>query len=377
MVNNKVNKNRIILLIIAVILIISIVSVFVYILVPKTDEIIYEIRYEGIKGEGVIFRDESFIDLSQYEKTLFNNVVDGQFVVAGTNIATGYKKGYIKSSLEKLIETEKNIVTYQNQNIITEFDDKKIRDYDFEIDVIIKKMSEANENYIELYCEICDLIMARQTYIRNTYNTENNDYLQGLYADEISLTESLKSWCDTFDAHDDGYIGFYCDGYEKEFGIENVQNYSCKDVTNLMKEEYENNLYGYKIVKDNKWYSLVVVEDASKFAAGNSYPVYIGNETEWEEGYLEEIKEDKSGYLLVFSFNDNVEKYSDMRITDFFVGQRIEGFCVESEFVENDSIFIENNDQKIRIQVEVLYHDEDIAIFNTDEQLQVGQKVYK
>ncbi len=377
MLNFKINKNRIFLLIIAIVLIVSVVVVFVNILVPETNEIIYEIRYDGVKGKGIILREENFVDLSSYEKTLYNNIVEGQFIKAGTEIATAYKKGYIKLTLEKLTETEKNIVIYQNQNIITEFDDKKIRDFDFEIDVIIKKMSEESHGYIELYCELCDLIRQRQNYIRETYNTENNNYLQGLYADEISLTEALKSWCDAFTAPYDGYVSFFCDGKEGELNIQRAGEITCKDVANLLKEEKNSYFNGFKMVKDNKWYALMTVEDVSLFSIGSIYPVYIGNETQWEEGHLEDIRQDKSGYLLVFSFDNNVEKYLDIRNTDIFVGQRIEGFCVENGFVENNEVVVEINDQKTRIPVETLYENEDIVIFEAVDQLKVGQKVYK
>ena len=57
------------------------------IFLPKRDKVKYDIVYDGIDTKGMIVRDEQFIDLSGYEKLYFNNVVEGQFVEAGTDIS--------------------------------------------------------------------------------------------------------------------------------------------------------------------------------------------------------------------------------------------------------------------------------------------------
>ncbi len=377
MLNNRLNKNRIILLVVALVSIISIIALLLVVFIPKTDKIVYEIHYEGVSGEGIVFRNERFVDLSDYEKISYNNIIDGQFVSAGTNIASAYKKGYIKTTLEKLTETEKNIVTYQNQNIITEFDDKTIRNYDFEIEVIIKKMSEENSGNIELYGELCNLMRKRQEYIRGAFNTENNNYLQGLYTDEITLTESLQNWCDVFCATDDCFIGFYCDGYEREFNFEKANNISYKEISNLLKKEYNADLNGFKLINDGKWYIAVTVDDSSLFSVGSCYPVYLNNEKESEAGLLEKIVEDKNECILVFSFEENVEKYINVRKTNIFVGQRFEGFCLDADFVENNEVTVKNNKEKYSIPVNVTFKNERMVIFDITDQLEVGQKVYK
>ena len=377
MINNRGNKNKKLLFIIAIIVCIFFVLGLILIIIPKTENISYKIHYDGVSGNGVIFRDETYYDLSSYEKVLYENVVESQYVNAGTEIAFAYKKGYIKNTLVKLAETEKSIALYQNQNIITSFDDKNIKNFDFEIDVVIKKMSEENNGYIELYSTLCDLISARQQYIRNNYNTENNEYLQSLYADEKNMTEALKTWCDTFSSSENCFVGFYCDGKESLLNAEKAQNVSYKETENLLKEDFAEANKGFKLVKDNKWYIAAKVDDSSLFAIGASYPVYIDNEKTFEAGLVERIIEDRGGSVVVFSFNDNVEKYLDVRVTDIFVGQRFEGFSINKDYVNNGEIKIKSEKQKITVPVNVSYQTEDFVIFEVDEQLTVGQKVYK
>ena len=377
MINNIGNKNRKLLYFIAIIACICLVAVLISILIPNTENISYKIYYDGVGGNGVIFRDETFFDLSSYEKVLYDNVIEGQHITAGTKIASAYKKGYIKNTLVKLAETEKSIATYQNQNILTSFDDKNIKQFDFEIDVVIKRMSDENGGYIELYGTLCDLISDRQEYIRNTYNTENNEYLQSLYADEKNMIEALKTWCDTFSASENCFVGFYCDGKEEQLNTEKAQNVTYKEVENLLKEKNEKTNKGFKLVKENKWYITAKIEDTSLFTVGATYPVFIDNEKTYEAGLVEKIVEDRNGNIVVFSFNDNVEKYIDIRTTDIFVGQRFEGYSINSDYVKNGEVKIKSEKQKITVPVNVLYQGEEFVVFEVNEQLSLGQKVYK
>ncbi len=377
MINSRGNKNRILLFIIAVVLCLCIILGLIFALIPKTDNIAYKIHYDGIGGKGVVFRDETYFDLSSYEKILFGNIIEGQHVQQGTKIASAYKKGYIKNTLNKLAETEKNIAAYQNQNILTSFDDKNIKNFDFEIDVTIKRMSEEDNGYIELYGTLCNLISARQQYIRNNYNTENNDYLQGLYADEKNMTEALAAWCDVFSASEDAFVGFYCDGKESELNIEKAQNITYKETENLFKASTDEMNKGFKLVKDSKWYIAAKVEDSSLFAVGSTYPVYIDNEKSFEAGLVEKIIDDRSGSVVIFSFSDNVEKYLDIRITNVFVGQRFEGYTIKNDYIKNGEVKIKAGKKKSTVPVNILYQDEDFIIFDVNEQLSLGQKVYK
>ncbi len=376
MFKNIKNKKKLII-IASVVVLACIIGILLSVLIPKTDVIEYEIYYDGIKGEGIIFRDEVFYDLNGYEKVYYENVVDGQQILKNTPIASAYKKGYIKATLQKLFETEKSIVTYQNQNVITGFDDKNIQQLDFEIEVTIKQMSEKKDGYIELHNTLADLMYSRQEYIRSTYNTESNAYLQGLYSDELSMIESLKTWCDQLIASDDGYISFYCDGQEQKFNGEKAQSISYDEFRDEVERTYTDDHYGFKIVKDGKWYALVETDDGSAFQTGNYYPVYINNETQSEAGYLEKIIENRKGDILVFSFDDNIEKYLDIRTANIFIGNRFEGFAVDSEYIKNGVAIVKKDKEKHNIEVNVLYENDDIVIFDTTNELALGQKVYK
>lgn len=377
MVNNRGNKNKILFIVITAFVCVCLLIGIIFALIPKTDDISYKIHYDGVGGNGIIFRDETYFDLASYEKVLYENVIEGQKVEAGTQIVSAYKKGYIKNTLTKLAEIEKNIVLYQNQNILTSFDDKNIKNYDFEIDVIIKRMSEEDSGYIELYRTLCNLIKARQQYIRENYNAENNQYLQSLYADEKNMTDALASWCDVFSASENGFVGFYCDGKESELNIEKAQNITYKETETLLKDSFSGDYKGFKLVKDNKWYVVAKVEDSSLFSIGSTYPVYINNEKDFEAGLVEKVIDDRNGSIVIFSFSDNVEKYIDIRVTNVFIGQRFEGYTVKNGYVNNGEVKIKTGKQKSTVAVNVLYQNDDFVIFNVDENLTLGQKVYK
>lgn len=360
---------------IAVVLVAVLITICLVIVLPKSDKVKYDIVYDGIESKGMIVRDEQFTDLSGYEKLYFNSIVEGQFVSKDTDIVSAYKKGYIKNTLEKLNETEKNIVTYQNQNIITGFDDKQIQQYDFQIEVIIGKMSNQESGFIELYAELCSLMKDREKYIRTNYTADQ--HLEDLYNDEESLISSIDAWRDRVVSQSDGFVGFYCDGAETLYNSTNVLNIAYADFNTNLKKGFSNNLNGFKIISDTTWYLIVDIDNPEEFTAGNYYQVYISNESEHEFGYLEKIIDEKKGSALVFSFNDNVEKYLDLRITKVFIGSRYEGYSVKNGYIKNSTAIIKVDKKKTQVPVEIIYQDKDKTIFRYTEQISLGQKVYK
>ncbi len=362
---------------IVILLAVIAVAVLATVFIKSSTHIEYEVLYNGIDGKGLIVRNEKFCDLSQYEKLDFEQFIDGDKIENGQKVVTAFKKGYIKATLDKLAETEKNIVTYQNQSVISSYDDKKINKFDFDIDVVIRNMSEDSDGFIELYTKLCSLMQEREDYIRENFNTDSNTYIQQLFADEKSLTESLGSWCDVLSAQNDGFIGFYCDGFENELNFEKVQAMVGQDVKNYLNKEYSSNNSGFKIVNGEKWYLIISTKRATEFTEGLSYPVYIGNDTQSEIGCVEKIINDKKGKALVVSFTENVEKYIDFRLTDVHLGERIEGFSVKPSFVKNNSVIIKNGREKTEVPISAVYSDEDRVIFTVDDALKVGQKVYR
>ena len=214
----------------------------------------------------------------------------------------------------------------------------------------------------------------RAEYIRTNFTPDQN--LEDLYTDEQNLIASIDTWRDRIKAINDGFVGFYCDGAESEFNSSNVLNISYTDYNSTIKKGFKNDLNGFKIVADSKWFLLVETDDPDDFLIGNYYQVYLSNETEYEYGYLEKIVDDKKGNLLIFSFNDNVEKYLDLRVTNVFIGSRYEGYSVKNKFVQNSTVIIKVDKKKTTIPVEVLYSDKDKTVFKYSEQISLGQKVY-
>ncbi len=364
---------RIIAAIIAVIILITAVTVTA-LAVPKSAKVQYDVIYDGISADGIIMRDEICTELSEYEKLYFENILDGDYIEAGTPVVRAFKKGYIKSTLQKLAETEKNIVTYQNQSVISSYDDRTVEKFDFDIEVIIRRMSEEKSGYIELYSTLCTLMKDRENYIKETYNTDSNTYLQELYADEKSMTESLNAWCDVFSASESGYCGFYCDGFE------NMNTDSVSSIASFkeyrQKASTDTNMNAFKIVTSEHWKLAVNVDSTEDFQEGLYYPVFLGNETEHEIGCLERIINEKKGNLLIFSFEDNVERYIDMRAADVFIGERIEGFTVPPKYIKDNKVLIKNAAGKTSISVDVIYTDSKKTVIAMTDSLKIGMKVY-
>lgn len=376
-INKRVNNKRYFALVMVAILLVAIITVTcLLVFLPKSDSIQYDIVYDGVEANGLIIRNENFVSLDGYEKLVYENVIEGQFLQKDAKIVSAYKKGYIKNTIEKLSETEKSIVTYQNQNVIVGFDDKNLQQIDFYIEVCIGKMSQQHSGFIELYGELCRLMAEREQYIRDNYNIDSDVYLKELYADEENLLNSLEPWCDQLVAATDGFIGFMCDGAETVSATDKALSISYVDVRKSIKEGFSNELNGYKLVSDGKWYVVVEIDDISQFSVGNYFPLYINNEIQSESAYLERIIDEKKGTALVFSIQDNVERYLDLRVTSVFIGDRYEGFSVENKFVKDNNIIIKNGKEKVSIPVQVLYSDKKRTVFTVNDQVNLGQKVY-
>ena len=361
------------LIVFVAILMVIVTAVCLIIFLPKSYAVQYDIVYDGIETKGMIIRDEYYTDLQNYEKLHYNNIVEGEFVKKDTDVVLAYKKGYIKNTLSKLNETEISIVNYLN-NIIVGYDDKNIQQFDFEIDVTIKKMSQVDSGFIEEYSKLCSLMKERAEYIRLNFTPDQ--MLEDLYKDEENLIASIDTWRDHIKAINDGFVGFFCDGAESQFNSSNVLNLSYADYNNAVKKGFKNDLNGFKIVADSKWYMLVETDEPDEFVAGNYYQVYISNQAQYEYGCLEKIIDEKKGDLLVFSFNDNVEKYLDLRETKVFIGSRYEGYSVKNKFIKNSSVIVKTDKKKTNIPVEILYSDKNRTVFKYNDQISLGQKVY-
>ncbi len=353
------------------------IIVLAIILTPKTYAIDYKIVKNGIGLEGLIIRKEQAADLSEYEKLDFGGLIDGQKIEAGQQVVLAYKKGYIKTTIEKLAQTEENIITYLNQTVLKNYDDKEIERFDFEINVAIRKMAELDEGYIELYGNLCNLIEQRKNYINEKYMSEKNTYLEGLYKDEKNLQEALDAWRNTFYAEQNGYISFYCDGLEDDYLPSEIDSLS---LTQASLEKIKKNIKSndsYKIITDEKWYIAVPYsKDVSMLQQGMYYSVYIGNENESELACLTKIISEKRDSILVFELDKNVQKYADKRIVSLLIGERFEGFSIKNEFINDSQVIIKTKDGKQTVTVEVLYSDDKKTIVKETDQLKLGQKVY-
>ena len=370
----KINKKLYIQM--AVIALIT-ATVFSIIFAPKTCAIDYQIIKNGIEVEGVIIRDEQAFNLSEYEKLDFGGLIDGQKVEKGQQVVSAYKKGYIKTTIEKLVQTEENIVTYLNETVLKNYDDKEIERFDFDINVIIQKMAELDQGYIELYKNLCDLIKQRRNYINEKYMSEKNTYLEALYKDEKNLQEAINAWLNTFYADEDGYISFYCDGLEDKLLMQEINLLSSAQIAPEKIKKIEKPSNSYKIITDEKWYIAVPYsKDVSMLQQGMYYSVYIGNETESELGCLSKIITDKRNNILVFEFDKNVQKYLDKRLVNLLIGERYEGFSVKSEFINNSAVIIKTKDGKQSVEVEVLFSDDNNTIIKETPALKIRQKVY-
>lgn len=357
---------------IAAVLVVAVIITLLAVFIPKSEEIQYNIIKNGISLDGTIVRSETTESLNEYEKLDYGRIIEGQYIEDDSVIVKAYKRGYIKSTVEKLEQTEKSIVTYQNQTILKNNEDKKIDKFDFEISVLIRKMSEENTDLIEMYTKLCSVIKERRDYITTTYLSEANTYLAGLYKDEENLQASIDSWCDTVKAQQAGYISFYCDGREDKLTPEAIDTLTPK-----MLGASDEKTGTYKLITSEKWYIAVpYTGNTELLQQGMYYSVFIDNSDAAETGCLEKIIGEKRNTVLVFSFEDNVEKYLDKRDVTVLVGERFEGFTIKNKYIKDSSVIVKDAEGKKNVPVEILYQDNEITLFQKNDQLKVGQKVY-
>ena len=336
----------------------------------------YHITYDGVSGQGLLVRTETMTDLSQYEKIVYENLVDGQKIAEGDALAAAYKRGYLKNTLAKLQETERSIVNYQNQTLLPPYDDRTIAKMDFDAEVLIGEMAAAEGGYIELYDQLCKLMEERQAYIQENYDVSSNIYMQELLSDERDYLESLRAWCDTFTASSDGFIGFYCDGLEETLRDFSPDDFDGSDLKDLLKKERKEQK-GFKIVKDDVWYLAVNVPSRLELDEGAAFSVYIGASVEAEPGTLVKAASTRQGTLLIFRFNDHVEKYLNTRVTEVFIGQRYAGMTVPVKALKGNTVTVKDGKTKRQVTVEPFYTDHRYAYFAPTDDLIIGQKVVK
>lgn len=211
------------------------ISLLILLFSPTATELkVGQVSGAGI-FKGVLLFEEQIIKLPEFDDIIYK-VNDRSPVLAEDTLATVYEPGYVASAVKDLSELQKNIVAYQNNNILKDIYKPELAQLDFDIEIAVKDLQNADINdvsYTVLNRKLTELMAARQKYVRENFSPDT--YLQQLYADEESRSLALAGWQSAAVTDMGGYVAWYLDGYEENLNLlktstDNIKLKTIKDV---------------------------------------------------------------------------------------------------------------------------------------------------
>lgn len=376
-------KRRFPMVIIPVLLLAGVL--LLWLLLPRTSHIRYGTVSSPLSGDAIIVRDETAVPLSGYEKIVYH-ASEGELLTKGGAILSAYKTGYPSNNLASLIQLQRNIVVYQNETTLQDFDKPELTQMDFDIDVTIKQMQAGGDDasFTALHKKLLQLLKARQEYIRSNFTPDG--VLQQYYDDEDKLLTQMESWMDEYTAQQDTYISYYTDGLEQSYQPSKLADLKTSDILNdikLLKKNITQEktvTLQYKTVNPGKWYIVLPTKNtAYRDKTGQSYEIFLNNSTQPVIGQLYKVIEDYQD-LLIFEVSDGLGQYLSQRTVFASVGKRVTGFMVPLSYIEqgeNAVLHVDANGKNETVTVQILDQNEQWAVVEpVSGTLAIDQKIY-
>ena len=360
----KVNKKRIFLLYIAIILmiwfVVSIVRLFekpVNTVLIKKGELI---KYEEVVG--YIIRDEELIDLSYYEGIVKSEIPDATRVSKGAAILK-----YVSKSEEQLMEkinklNEKIEVAKENQQTIFS-NDVKIIDAEIENNIYSQIRNNTSLDLVKENKKYLNEKIYKKAKIVGELSPAGSE-LKGLIEERTKYEKQLNDAEKSLIAPKAGLVSYRIDGFENKLTYNGISELTSETLAKLklsLDQTIPSDTKNIKIIDNFKCYIAVPMksEEASKVMLNETIYLRFPNlDDSLVPAQVEYISNEENGTLIVFKINSNVEELTKYRkISLDVVWWRSTGLKVNKEVLFDTEIQVTVSGEDVFKEPEITLDD--------------------
>lgn len=350
----KVNKKRVVLLYIAIILmiwfVISIVRLFekpVNTVLIKKGELI---NYEEVVG--YIIRDEELIDLSTYEGIVKSEVQDATRVSKGSAILK-----YVSKSEEQLMEkinklNDKIEVAKESQQTIFS-NDVKLIDAEIENNLYTQLKNNNSLDIIRENKKYLNEKIYKKAKIVGELSPAGSE-LKSLIEERSKYEKQLNDAEKSLIAPKAGLVSYRVDGFEEILTYDSISDLTSETLSKLklsLDQTIPLDTKNIKIIDNFKCYIAVPTqsEEASQVMLNDTvYLRFSNSDDSLIPAQVEYISNEEDSTLLVFKINSNVEELTKYRkISLDVVWWRSTGLKVNKEVLFDTEIQVTVSGEEI------------------------------
>ena len=378
-------------------ILIFIVFIFVTTNFMGSDSIVTETAYkttvsDTISTTGFVIRDEEYID-NTTNGVLVYNVTDGDKVTANGVIATVYQNESDAVNFQRICEIEDEIselTTLNNiSNSVNAGLDSVNNQLDSKLVAFIEGVNKRDFNNISSNeRDLLTAIYRKQIITGDQKNFDDN--IAQLQEEKTQLESSTGESIGEIRTENSGYFSSSIDGYEGVFTVDDLQELSYSDISEVKANEVDESKYVGKIIKGVNWYlacpvtaeqAVTITHNSSNvsvripYATTDLIPAKIVTVNQFSG-------EDKAIVILECNYmssalsqirNEAVEielntyeglKVSKKALHDDFVSQTVvdEDGTEKTEEVKVQGVYVKYGRQLIFKQVFIIYSDEEYVI---------------
>lgn len=325
--------------------------------------------------EGYLIRDEVVLQGENYKNGMVQILSDGERAANGENVFRYYSNSEenILNEIAKIDEEINELIDSTNLNILSSDIASIEKQIESTIDEMynlnyLQKISE-NKNKIEAY-------ISKKTQMTGNASPEDS-YVKTLANRRNELEHELDNGSEIITAPVSGLTSYRVDGLEEILKVDDF-SYLSKELLDSFDLKVGatvplSNEKG-KIVNNFKCYiaAPIATEKAMSAVVGDKVTLRLSNSEEIE-AQIVYIKEENESRIIVFEFNEKIEKLLEYRKISFdIVWWKYTGLKVSNSALieENDSVYVEKNKAGYteKILVKVLRQNDTYSIVENYEE---------
>lgn len=314
----------------------------------KSDLIVPGAATFSMDVRAVVVRDETMYsaDNGEYGHIIYR-ALEGQEVTPGTPIARVYRWGYTEDIMQRLFDTEEEILSAQQQHlsgIIT----PELNDINARILVLLEQArlitaGEGNksQSMLDVENDLKEAMQERITLLREMINPAP-DELVLLMKQKTDAEETLSGWESDIVSAGNGAVSYYFDGYELAINKEKLDMLTPSLIEQAVNDRTFSALSGtasnvYKLSDPNHWYIAFVTpaSDYMRLTQGESYHItFKGYETTPYTATASEVRTVEDKIINILEFNQSIGDFLSIRALEANIGGEFSGHKVDSRAIE-------------------------------------------